>query len=61
MKLVEKHYINKHHIFFKECDELAFKSKNLYNGANYIVRQEFINNGKYLNAFDTSSEWYENC
>lgn len=53
MKLVEKHHINKNHRYFKECDTLAFKSKNLYNKANYIVRQEFIGNGRYLNAFDT--------
>ncbi len=27
---------------------MCFKSKNLYNYANYIVRQEFINNGKWI-------------
>ena len=29
-------------------DEFCFKSKNLYNQANYIIRQEFINNGKWI-------------
>ena len=29
-------------------DEYCFKSKNLYNYANYIIRQEFINNGKWI-------------
>ena len=29
---------------WKMCDELCFKSKNLYNYANYIQRQRFINN-----------------
>jgi len=30
------------------CDDLCFKSKNLYNYANYIVRQEFINNNEWI-------------
>ena len=49
MNLVEKHIIDKNHKFFKEIDELSFFSKNLYNYANYIIRQEFIKNGNYLN------------
>lgn len=31
---------------YKICDELCFKSKNLYNYANYIQRQNFITNKK---------------
>jgi putative transposase len=31
---------------------MCFKSKNLYNYANYIVRQEFINNHKIIFSFD---------
>lgn len=46
MIAVEKHIINRNHIYYKELDELCFKSKNLYNYANYIVRQEFINTSK---------------
>lgn len=29
-------------------DKLCFKSKNLYNYANFIIRQEFINNKKII-------------
>jgi IS605 OrfB family transposase len=47
MKLVESHIINKS----KELDELTFKTKNLYNKINYIIRQEFINNGNWLRKF----------
>lgn len=47
MQLVEKHVINRRHKFWKECDQLAFKSKNLYNAANYIQRQYFFGTGKY--------------
>ena len=49
MNLVEQHIINKKHRFFKEIDGLSFLSKNLYNAANYIIRQEFTKNKNYLN------------
>lgn len=49
MKLVEKHIIAFNHKIYKEIDALGFKSKNLYNKANYIIRQEFIINKVYLN------------
>lgn len=47
MQLVEKHVINRQHQFWKECDQLAFKSKDLYNAANYIQRQYFFSTDKY--------------
>ena len=28
---------------------MCFRSKNLYNEANYVIRQEFIKNGNYIN------------
>ena len=49
MQLVEQHIIKKNHKFYKELDKLCFLSKNLYNVANYIIRQEFINTSNYLN------------
>src|SRR3990167_4885495 len=49
VKRTERHIITKFHKHFKEIDELCFKSKNLYNYANYLIRQEFIFNKKYLN------------
>ena len=49
MQLVERTIIKQNHPTYKSLDNLAFLSKNLYNIANYIVRQEFINNGNYLN------------
>lgn len=42
MQLVEKHIINRNNEFFSECDELAFKTKNLYNSCLYVVRQAYI-------------------
>ncbi|XHL99054.1 MAG: transposase [Microcoleus anatoxicus] len=34
---------------FAQIDELAFKSKNLYNAANYVIRQSFIYGWGYVN------------
>ena len=45
---VEQHIIKKNNPQWKLIDELCFKSKNLYNYANYIIRQEFINNKKWI-------------
>jgi putative transposase len=52
MILVEKHIIKENHKFFKECDNLSFKSKNLYNQGLYNIRQHFFENKKYLNYND---------
>ncbi len=40
----ERHTISRSNPLWKELDQLCFKSKNLYNYANYIIRQRFINN-----------------
>ena len=42
-------------------DNLCFKSKNLYNYANYIIRQEFINNKKWIrsNSLDKQLQKHE--
>lgn len=50
MKLVEKHIITKNHESYSEIDSNAFLSKNLYNRANYIIRQEFIKTRKEFEA-----------
>lgn len=43
---VEKHRIKKNHKFFHIIDDLCWKSKNMYNYGNYIIRQEFIKTSK---------------
>jgi putative transposase len=48
MRLVEQHVISPNDPRDKIIDVAAFASKNLYNAANYIVRQSFINNHIYL-------------
>ena len=52
VRRVERHQLK----FSKELDELCFKSKNLYNYLNYIVRQTFINDGELLNEYDLSHQ-----
>ncbi|MGK7932492.1 MAG: RNA-guided endonuclease InsQ/TnpB family protein [Microcystaceae cyanobacterium] len=49
MKLVERHIIKHSHRFYSEIDRLCFASKNLYNCANYLIRQSFIFEKTYLN------------
>ena len=49
---VERHVIKKSHKMWKACDDLCFKSKNLYNYANYIQRQRFISGEKIINCVD---------
>lgn len=49
MQLVERHVIKRTDPRFPAIDAAAFASKNLYNAANYVVRQSFIHAGIYLN------------
>ncbi len=48
MKLVEQHIIKKSDPRYARLDAEAFASKNLWNLANYSVRQSFIFQGVYL-------------
>lgn len=52
MQIVEKTIIRKSHPYYLQVDTLAFKSKNLYNAALYLVRKEFFKTGKLLSAYD---------
>ena len=53
----ERIIIKKDHPKFQLIDEMCFNSKNLYNEANYAIRQEFIENGNYLNYYDMNKEF----
>ncbi len=48
MQLVEQHGISKSDPRFATIDQATFASKNLYNQANYQIRQAFIQEEKYL-------------
>ena len=45
---VEKHMIKKNHPHYRMFCEFTHQSKNLYNHANYLVRKEFVESGKWL-------------
>ena len=48
MQLVEQHVIKRADARYRAIDQAAFASKNLYNAANYEIRQSFIHQGVYL-------------
>ena len=45
---VEKHVIKRNHSYYDMFCEFTHQSKNLYNHANYLVRKEFVETGKWL-------------
>ncbi len=48
MRQVERHIVKETSPLWKQIDNLCFLSKNLYNYANYLVRQSFIFERVYL-------------
>ena len=53
---VERHFISKNHELFTLIDDLSFKSKNLYNLANYYIRQTYIITSKLKKGEEINSE-----
>jgi putative transposase len=52
MELVERHVIKRTDARFGAIDAAAFASKNLYNAANYVIRQSFISEGVFLDYYE---------
>ena len=48
MRQVERHIIRSSNPIWKQIDKLCFLSKNLYNYANYLIRQTFIFDKLYI-------------
>ncbi len=48
MRQVERHIVKNNSSFWKQIDNLCFLSKNLYNYANYLIRQSLIFDKVYL-------------
>jgi IS605 OrfB family transposase len=55
MRLVERHVIKRGSLYWKEIDELAYLSKNLYNRANYEIRQHFFKTNQILSYNEMAS------
>ena len=49
---VEKHVLKQNNKYYDMVDEFCYLSKNLYNHANYIVRNEFVKNDKWIRYND---------
>jgi putative transposase len=65
-KRVEQTIIRKSHSMWKVIDEMCLNSKNLYNHANYIIRNELKTNNKYItystmNKNFKTHEDYKSC
>ena len=63
---VEQQLIPRGHPKYKLIDEMCKHSKDLYNYANYILRQEFISNNEYISYYQMNSnlkshELYKAC
>lgn len=51
VKRIETHKIKSNHKSYQTLVRLSHLSNNLYNQANFIVRQNFIYNNRYLNYY----------
>lgn len=60
MLLVETHLIKDSHSLYKECDNLCFLSKNLYNASLYAIKQRYELDGQYLNYHSLNKLFVEN-
>lgn len=56
---VESYFVGPNHDAWSSCDSICWNAKNLRNYANYIIRQEYIKNKKYLNYFATKKKLKE--
>lgn len=62
----EQQIIRKNNPIYNVVDQYCFYSKNVYNQANYVIRQEFINNGNKIGAYEVqklmqSMDCYKKC
>ena len=63
---VEQQFIRKNHPLYETVDKYCLYSKNVYNQANYLIRQAFIRENKVLSAFDVQKlmqdmDCYKEC
>ena len=52
---VEKHILKQNNEYYSLIDDFCLKAKNLYNHANYIIRQEFCLSNKWIRYSDLDS------
>jgi putative transposase len=52
MRQVERTHVKLSSTYFSTVDDLSWRAKNLYNLANYHIRQKFFESGGYIGFFD---------
>ena len=48
VKRIERHIINRQNKWYKLLENKCYLAKNIYNHANYLIRQTFVKTNKYL-------------
>jgi putative transposase len=56
VQVVEQHGIKESDPRFAPIDQAAFAAKNLFNKANYLLRQSFIHQGQYISYPDLDKQ-----
>lgn len=56
---VEKHLIKRNNDMWVEIDKYCFLSKEIYNKANYIVRETFLKERKWIRYYDLDKKMRE--
>lgn len=56
MYLTEQHIITVNEKRYKDLDRICFLSKNLYNTALYIIKQEFLVSGKWIRSTELNKK-----
>jgi len=57
LQLVEQHIIGREHRLWAGIDAASFAAKNIYNAANYRLRQVYIRDGLYIGYGDLEKEF----
>lgn len=57
---VDQTLIRKSHPMWKLIDEMCYRSKNLYNYANFLIRDEFEHNRNYISYYEMNKEIHTN-
>jgi putative transposase len=60
MQLVEQHIIKSNDPRWAVIDHASWMSKNIYNAANYMIRQSYILDNKYLNYYYIEKHFKKN-
>lgn len=57
MQLVQQHIIKKSSESWRLIDDMAYRSKNLYNATLYAVRQHFFKTSEYINYYSLQGQF----